>query len=79
MNAYETAKKSYKAKLQQAKLQTLSTSIINRDNDNKKPYKLANSILGTSKDNPMPHKDDKEKLAGEFADYFLGKIQKIGD
>ena len=41
-----------------------------------KLYKLVNSILGKSKDNPMP---DKEKLDDEFADYFLGKIQKIRD
>ena len=27
----------------------------------------------------MPDEDDKDKLADEFADYFLGKIQKIRD
>ena len=66
----------YKAKLQQAKLQTLSSSINDCSNDTKKLYKLVNSIPGTSKNNPLP---DKEKLADEFADYFLGKIQKIRD
>ena len=75
--AYETAYKSYKAKSQQAKLQTLSTSINDCGSETKKLYKPVNSILGTSKDNPMTDGDDKEKLASEFADYFLGKIQKI--
>ena len=58
--AYKTAKRSYKAMLQQAKLQTLSTSISNCGNDTKRLYKLVNSILGTSKDNPLPDEDDKE-------------------
>ena len=57
----------------------LSTNISDCINDTKKLYKLVNSILGNSKDNPMPDENDKEKLADEFADYFLRKIQKLRD
>ena len=43
----------------------------------KKIYKIANRILGTNKEKPMPTMDDKNKLADDFADYFIDKIQKI--
>ena len=28
-------------------------------------------------DNPLPKHDNEENLANEFADYFIGKIEKI--
>ena len=42
----------------------------------KKLYKIVNNILDTNKEEPLPPSNDKNRLADEFADYFIGKIQK---
>ena len=47
--------------------------------DVKRLYGMVNTLMGTSSDNPLPsHTSDKD-LAEEFADFFMDKIQKIGD
>ena len=33
--------------------------------------------MGTNPENPLPKSENMEKLADEFADFFLEKIQKI--
>ena len=48
-----------------------------KPNDTKKLYKIVNNILGTTNEKPLPPSDDKNKLADEFANYFIEKIQKI--
>ena len=45
----------------------------------KKLYKIVNDILGTNKEKPLPPSNDKNRLADEFANYFIDKIQKIRD
>ena len=45
----------------------------------KKLYKIVNKILGINKEKPLPTMDDKNKLANDFANYFIGHIQKIRD
>ena len=45
----------------------------------KELYKIINKILGTNREKPLPPNDDKDKLVDDFANYFIGKIQKIKD
>ena len=33
--------------------------------------------MSTKSDNPLPKHENEENLANEFADYFIGKIEKI--
>ena len=43
----------------------------------RKLYTLVSNLMGTNPENPLPKSDNMEKLADEFADFFLEKIQKI--
>ena len=47
--------------------------------DTKKLYSLVRYLTGTKVQNPMPDNTGDEKLANDFADYFIEKIQKIWD
>ena len=42
-----------------------------------KLYSLVKHLTGTTSNNPLPKHDDEEILANEFADFFIGKIEKI--
>ena len=57
-----------------AKTYALSNMVMECGKDAKKLYKIVNSILGTNKEKPLPITDDKNKLADDFANYFIGKI-----
>ena len=63
--------------LKKAKIEAVSNKVTECGNDIKKSYKIVNNILGTNKEKPLPPHNDKNKLADDFANYFIGKIQKI--
>ena len=42
-------------------------------------YKLVNTLMGTTLNNPLPNHTNDKNLADEFADYFMNKIQRIRD
>ena len=44
-----------------------------------KLYKFVSNIIGTTKTNPMQMVSSDEQLANEFAEFFIGKINKIRD
>ena len=48
-------------------------------NKHKKLYNLIRYLTGTSTSNPLPPSLSDEKMANEFADYFINKIQSIRD
>ena len=48
-------------------------SILESNRDNKKLFKLASSLMGTKKENQLPECDSKEKLANQFAEFFIAK------
>ena len=54
-------------------------SILECNWDNRKLYKLASSLMGTKKENQLSECDSKEKLANQFAEFFIAKIQTIRD
>ena len=57
----------------------MSKSILECDKDNEKLYRLASSLMGAIKENPLPECDTKEYLANQFAEFFITKIQNIRD
>ena len=57
----------------------MSKSILECDRDNKKLYKLASSLMGAMKENPLPECNTKEDLANQFAEFFITKIQNMRD
>ena len=67
----------YRDMFKKAKTEAVSNKVTECGNDTKKPYKIVNNILGTNREKPLPPNDDK--LADDFANYFIGKMQNIKD
>ena len=59
------------------KMQMISKKINENKNDTKKLFHLVNSITMSKAPNPMPEGKTDAQLAGEFATFFLNKIEKI--
>ena len=62
-----------------AKKETISNAVVEWGNDSKALYRLIDNISGIKKDNPLSPSATDKNLAEEFADFFLGKIEKIRD
>ena len=62
-----------------ARKEFVSKSVMVCDKDNKKLYTLASSLMGVTKENPLPECDTKEDLANQFAEFIITKIQNIRD
>ena len=62
-----------------ARKEFVSKSLLECGRDNKKLYKLASSLMGAMKENPLPECNSKEDLANQFAEFFIAKIQTIRD
>ena len=69
----------YKSMLKATKKATLSEKINKCVRDSKKLYKFMSNITGTTKTIPMPTASSDEQLANEFAEFFIGRINKIRD
>ena len=74
---FRKQKQIYRIMLKKAKIEAVSNKVTECGNDTKILYKIVNNILGTNKKKPLPPNNDKNKLADDFANYFIGKIQKI--
>ena len=62
-----------------AKTACYSKEVEDCKGDVKGLYRMVNKLMGTASENPLPsHTSDKD-LAEEFADFFMGKIQKRRD
>ena len=69
----------YNRLLLRTKIDAISTKVSECETDTKKLYNLIRYITGTTTSNPLPPSSSDEKLANEFADYFMNKIQSIRD
>ena len=76
---FNSARKDYKEALTHAKIACYSDQIKSSKGDTKKLYKLVYGLMGDVKSNPLPDHTDDAKLAEEFADFFIAKIQAIRD
>ena len=73
---FRIQKQIYRNMLKKAKTEAVSNKVAEYSNDTKNLYKIVNNILGTNKEKPVPPGNDKNRLADELANYFIGKIQK---
>ena len=65
--------------LLQAKTACYSEQVKDCRGDSKGLYKMVNTLMATSSNNPLPNHTNNKDLAEEFADFFMDKIQKIRD
>ena len=65
--------------IREEKLKSTSGKVEECKGDTKKLYSLVRYLTGTKVQNPMPNSTGDKKLANDFADYFIEKIQKIWD
>ena len=73
---FRIQKQNYRDILKKAKTEAISEKVAECSNDTKKLYKIVNNLLDTTNEKPLPPSNDKNKLADEFANYFIEKIQK---
>ena len=77
--ALDRERKKYRETPLEAKTASYSEQVKDCRSDTKGLYKMVNTLMGTSSNNPLPsHTNDKD-LAEEYADFFMDKIQKIRD
>ena len=69
----------YNAMIREEKLKSKSGKVEECKGDTRKLYSLVRYLTGTKVQNPMPSCTGDKKLANDFADYFIEKIQKIWD
>ena len=79
MNCIEYGKKEIQEMLFEAKTACYSKRVKDCRGDIKGLYKIVNTLMGTTLDNPLPNHTSDKDLAEEFADFFMDKIQKIRD
>ena len=77
--AFKIERSKFRQSLKWARKELVSKSVLGSDRDNKKLYKLASSLMGAMKENPLPECNTKEDLANQFAEFFITKMQNIRD
>ena len=65
--------------IREEKLKSTSRKVEECKGDTKKLCSLVRYLTGTKVQKPMPDNTGDEKLANDFADYFIEEIQKIWD
>ena len=58
------------------KQQTITMKILDCERNTKKLFSIVNSIINNRQLNPLPDDKSHEEIAVDFADFFIGKIQK---
>ena len=74
---YKSVRHVYRKHLRYNKHKYINSAIQGCGQDMSKMYKFMFTLLGKSKDNPMPPSDSDALLADEFASFFMEKIVKI--
>ena len=74
--AFKIERNRYNRMLKEAKDTFISQDILSYKNDIKYLYKAVTNLSGVRKENPMPLTESDQLLAEEFADFFIGKIDK---
>ena len=74
---FNSARKGYREMLTNAKIACYSDQVKSSKGDTEKLYNLVYGLMGDVKCNPLPEHTDDAKLAKEFADFFIAKIQAI--
>ena len=77
--AFREAWCNYNMALWAKKVDSINKIIIENGRDAKKLYTVFNNMTGNISENPLPDLESDEKLANNFADFFIHNIQKIRD
>lgn len=75
--AYKVERNKYTKILRDTKKKFLKLEFEKLRGNTKGTYALVNKLTGSTTSNPMPESNNNEKLANDFADFFIGKIEKI--
>ena len=67
----------YTHELNESKSQHINKLIIDCEHDPKKLFQLVSNLTGSKVENPLPEGHTNKDLADSFADFFIGKIEKI--
>ena len=73
--ALDRERKKYRKMLFEAKTACYIKHVKDCRGDIKALYKMVNTLMGISSDNPLPNHTSDKDLAEEFADFFMDKIQ----
>ena len=65
--------------LLEAKTACYSEQVKDCRGDTKGLFKMVNTLMGTSSNNPLSNHTNNKDLAEEFANFFMDKIQKNRD
>ena len=68
--AFDSERRKYRKMLMDAKIACYSTGVRDCRGDTKDLYKLVNTLMGTTSNNPLPNHTNDKDLADEFADFL---------
>ena len=71
------ARKQYRRHLRETKSIHFREAIKSAKGNNRQLYAITDGLMGKERVNPFPQAGSNIKLVEEFADYFLGKTEKI--
>ena len=74
---YKACRNRYNQVLNDAKDASISEKVLECQKNSKKLYALIANITGKKTNNPMPETTSDQELAEQFAEFFIGKIEKI--
>lgn len=75
--AYKNERRKYTKIFRETKRKYLLREFDKLKGNTKGMFNLVNKLTGSTSVNPLPDSESKDKLADEFADFFIGKIEKI--
>lgn len=76
---YLTKRREYVNLIRRKKRTHFSNRVMELKGDSKALHELINALTGSRKVNPLPDSNSDQKLAEDFAEFFINKIQKIRD
>ena len=77
--AIKEHRNKYNGMIQEEKMKSTLEKVDECKGNTKKLYSFVRYLTGTKAQNPIPDNTGDEKLANDFADYFIQKIWKIQD
>ena len=73
--AFDSERRKYRKMLMDAKIACYSAWVRDCRGDTKELYKLVNTLMGTTSNNPLPNHTNDKDLADEFADFYEQNLE----
>ena len=74
---FKARRNHFEGKLHSARTDYLSKLISDANGDQKKLYRIIQSLASVKRDNPLPEHSSITQLANDFGDFFVKKINDI--